>query len=111
MARIKSINACYTGGGIYFIYGQLTNGNWFFYGTGNERVEIIDSDPSRPHPVQSDWWSIEDMDWYLAHVVETDDRPTLKTMCRLLYTGDKRVMKNEYSNYSSADFCDWHRID
>lgn len=49
MLHIKTVEACYTGGGIYMYYGELSNGNWFL--TGSEckcdgSILELDADPA-----------------------------------------------------------------
>lgn len=44
--NIKTATAIYTGGGIYIYYGELTNGNYFRAGDGEDFIEICDADTS-----------------------------------------------------------------
>ena len=88
MARVSRSNACYTGGGIYIITGQLENGHYILTSTDSDwygDVLIVNADPEADleaatfpewqdkHLVRETGWregceiTIEAMEWILAN--------------------------------------------
>ena len=61
--EIKTAKAVYTGGNIYIYYGELTDGNYFRVGDGDDFIEICNSDTSVD---EADY-----MEFYEEHRVET----------------------------------------
>lgn len=60
---IKKANACYTGGGVYTIIGQISDDRWFMTDTANEYyILIVDAKP--------DWDESWYTEWQEDHVLE-----------------------------------------
>jgi len=98
MAKVKSANACYTGGGIYMYYGKLNNGNHFLCWTDwEEYVLELDADPGTDENIEEAGYE----DWQQAHTVR--ELPVMESYKTLL-SALKWIVKNEpVGNYSVSD--------
>ena len=63
--EVKTANACYTGGGIYLLSGELSDGLFFMTTNDAEDVAIYDVDP-----YSADENDFLTYDWHEAHVVQ-----------------------------------------
>lgn len=85
-AKFKSVNPCYTGGGIYVFTGELEDGTYFMADTSFYDVRIVNENPEIPTDMSDDeawetygvcrdedaWASVE---WQEEHLVK-DLNPT-----------------------------------
>lgn len=53
--KVKTANACYTGGSIYVFYGELENGNYFMFDSFYEFIEVFDTEIDLEESFYSEW--------------------------------------------------------
>lgn len=104
MARFKSIEPTYTGGGIYLFTGQLADGNYFMADTSFYDVRILTDDPweiTIEHSMFPEY-AMDSVEWQEEHLVE-DLEP--EDAAKFILSAIRWVTNHKpEGNYSLGDF-------
>lgn len=101
MAKIKSANATYTGGGIYQYDGQFENGNYFLCFTDWEPCMLeLDADPGPDGSIEVSG----DPQWQEEHTVR--QLPTMESFKTLRSAFEWILQNKPAGNYTSGDIED-----
>ena len=112
--KIDYLNARYTGGGIYIVFGHIQDGKderWFMQSSAEDdtKVELLDACPWHRTYAGNTWddWDGFSYEWCQMHHITdpTEDRrytPNLSTVYRRIYQG--KFNADELSNLDQQDF-------
>lgn len=101
MAEIVKAAAVYTGGSIYIVFGDLSDGTYFYSTTDDDWVCLFDSPP---YAYDNDGnFVAENSAWYDAHIING----TISWKSVFDYLGDENHITDfECANYMPSDFAD-----
>lgn len=104
--KIATANACYTGGGIYLLYGEFANCLFFMTSNDAESIAIYDADPYAADEADFLTW-----EWHEAHVVAEfgDDNETAQNVVNgaLRWIGENRPDGNYIYSELANSFSEW----
>ena len=95
--KIKTVTACYTGGGIYIYYGQLENGLYFRTSDEDEAIYICNANTSTE---EADY-----LEFYEEHTVEELKGKTFITFFNsmIAHVLGGGATFDKWSNYSESE--------
>jgi len=101
--RIKWLDTDYTGGNTDVVWGQFTDGNYFYGGSGNYSAYILDENPGEYHNNPEEYDGVQygdDYNWLLEHsVVELSEREEVEFWIYLInYCQRNKIRLFTYDN-------------